>query len=62
MNGYRIAATGRTITCLHCGVTSHNQNDVRERYCGNCHKFHEDGGDHATRENLSAGAGPRGAS
>lgn len=31
-----------TITCLACGYTSHNPNDVRERYCGHCHWFHED--------------------
>lgn len=28
-----------TITCPKCGVTSHNPNDVREGYCGNCHDF-----------------------
>jgi hypothetical protein len=29
----------RSFTCEQCGATSHNPNDVRERYCGNCHKF-----------------------
>lgn len=29
-----------SITCLRCGMTSHNPNDVRYRYCGNCNEFH----------------------
>jgi hypothetical protein len=37
---YRI--DGKSITCLLCGLTSHNPNDVRYLYCGNCHVFHED--------------------
>jgi hypothetical protein len=37
---YEIGATGENITCLDCGFTSWNENDVRERYCGNCHEFH----------------------
>ncbi len=28
------------IKCLDCGLTSWNSNDVREKYCGNCHEFH----------------------
>lgn len=31
-----------TITCLLCGLTSHNKNDVEHRYCGNCHVMHEE--------------------
>lgn len=31
-----------SITCLKCGRTSHNLNDVKHRYCGHCHVFHED--------------------
>jgi hypothetical protein len=27
------------ITCRLCGMTSHNPNDIREKYCGNCHEF-----------------------
>lgn len=27
------------ICCLLCGMTSFNENDVRECYCGNCHQF-----------------------
>lgn len=38
---YRIAEDGKGITCLLCGMTSNNENDVRERYCGNCHQFYE---------------------
>jgi hypothetical protein len=25
--------------CPRCGMTSHNANDVREGYCGNCHDW-----------------------
>ena len=37
---YRIGADGQSITCLICSLTSYNPNDVREVYCGNCHRFH----------------------
>jgi len=30
------------IRCNGCGLTSYNQNDVEQRYCGRCHVFHED--------------------
>jgi predicted RNA-binding Zn-ribbon protein involved in translation (DUF1610 family) len=39
---YRISIDGKSITCLVCGFVSHNRNDVREVYCGNCHRFHRD--------------------
>jgi ribosomal protein L37E len=29
------------ITCLVCGRTSYNGNDIQMKYCGNCHQFHE---------------------
>lgn len=29
------------ITCPQCGMTSHHPKDVSEKYCGNCHQFHE---------------------
>lgn len=29
-----------SITCLVCGFTSHNTNDIQYLYCGNCHSFH----------------------
>jgi len=29
------------IKCLVCGRTSWNENDVKQRYCGNCHQYHE---------------------
>lgn len=38
---YKIVSDGRAITCLVCGKTSHNSNDVAQRYCGHCHVFHE---------------------
>ena len=32
----------RAIRCKTCHSISHNPNDVEERYCGQCHAFHED--------------------
>lgn len=32
----------RAIKCLACLLVSYNRNDVEQRYCGHCHKFHED--------------------
>jgi hypothetical protein len=29
-------------TCLTCAMTSHNPNDIRERYCGACHHWCDD--------------------
>ena len=29
-----------SITCFICGMTSYNQNDVEQKYCGNCNQFH----------------------
>lgn len=31
---------GNAIMCLQCGMVSHNVNDVAQRYCGSCHRFH----------------------
>lgn len=39
MSAYTIAPDDASITCHRCGRTSHNPNDVRERYCGACHAF-----------------------
>jgi hypothetical protein len=39
---YQLAPDGKSITCLTCHRTSYNPNDVKEKYCGACHKFHED--------------------
>lgn len=43
MNGktYVIGAHGRWIKCLTCRMTSHHPEDVAQKYCGNCHKFHK---------------------
>ena len=38
---YLIVKNGTAIKCLCCGLTSHNPNDVAQRYCGFCHAFHE---------------------
>lgn len=29
------------IRCPRCGRVSYNPNDVRERYCGHCHRYHD---------------------
>jgi hypothetical protein len=31
---------GDCIKCLRCGKKSHNQNDINNRYCGNCKLYH----------------------
>jgi len=33
---------GEFIECLRCGWKSYNLYDILERYCGCCHRFHED--------------------
>ena len=30
-----------SITCPSCGKTSYNPGDIQNRYCGNCHEFHD---------------------
>jgi hypothetical protein len=35
-------ATSPSITCPVCKMTSYNPNDIAQKYCGNCHKFHSD--------------------
>jgi hypothetical protein len=39
---FEILEDGKAIKCRNCNLTSHNQNDVENRYCGHCHVFHED--------------------
>lgn len=39
---YTISGDGKSITCNRCGRTSYNLNDVKHKYCGHCHVFHED--------------------
>lgn len=36
-----VAPDGQSITCHVCGATSYNQNDVKHRYCGRCHRFYD---------------------
>jgi hypothetical protein len=41
-----VALTGcvidsESITCFRCGMTSYNKNDMEQKYCGNCHVFHD---------------------
>lgn len=33
-----------SITCPKCRMTSHHPEDVRQRFCGNCHAFVDDQG------------------
>lgn len=40
---------GIAIKCLICGYTSHNPNDVIHRFCGFCHRFHDDAGGEVER-------------
>lgn len=41
---YEIVESGDQtgIKCLVCGMTSYNPNDVANKYCGHCHRFHEE--------------------
>jgi len=34
-------AQGEAFRCPDCAMVSHNPNDVKHRYCGNCHRFFE---------------------
>lgn len=35
-------ATPPYIVCPRCGRTSHNRNDIEQRFCGACHRFHDE--------------------
>lgn len=39
---FHVSEDGKSIKCLRCRRTSHNQNDVDKHYCGCCHVFHDD--------------------
>ena len=34
--------TQPSITCPLCGRTSYHPQDIKHRYCGNCHMFHDE--------------------
>lgn len=34
--------SGAAIQCLICNRISYHPMDVKEKYCGNCHRFHDD--------------------
>lgn len=38
---YDILESGAAIRCHACGRASHHPRDVAERYCGYCHRYHE---------------------
>lgn len=40
MMTYTLRDDGHAITCLRCGLTSWNKNDVENLFCGMCDKFH----------------------
>jgi hypothetical protein len=39
---YEIVDNGKAILCLRCMRISHHPTDVKNRYCGFCHRFHND--------------------
>lgn len=39
---YTLLSDGKAIHCGQCGRVSHNANDVAQRYCAFCHKFHDE--------------------
>lgn len=44
MSTYNVVTYGNTkaIKCSVCQKESFNERDIREKYCGYCHKFHDD--------------------
>jgi len=38
---YIILHSGTSIKCLICGLISYYLEDVKNKYCGHCHQFHE---------------------
>jgi hypothetical protein len=40
-SGYTISDDRQSITCMRCGMTSHNPNDIAQYYCAACKIFHE---------------------
>jgi hypothetical protein len=39
---YAIIEDGTAIQCLKCNAKSRHPLDIAQRYCGNCHVFHDD--------------------
>ena len=39
--GYTVNKGKKSITCNACERTSYNQMDVKNKYCGFCHKHHD---------------------
>lgn len=40
-SAFTISDDKKSITCHKCGNTSQNPDDVKNEYCGFCHKFHD---------------------
>jgi hypothetical protein len=41
MKTYEVIKAGAAIRCLICGLTSWHPDDVRFKYCGYCHNYHD---------------------
>ena len=39
MSRLTVADLPPSVTCPRCGMTSFNENDVEQGYCGNCHDW-----------------------
>jgi hypothetical protein len=52
MSTYAIADDFSSITCALCGLVSHNHDDIRDCYCANCKRFHQDWGDAVPYESF----------
>jgi hypothetical protein len=50
---YVIMNGGKSITCFDCGLTSWNENNVREHYCPVCREFHDEKENRARPPELS---------
>ena len=37
---YQVSEDGESIQCLVCGLRSFNPNDVENKFCGHCHRYH----------------------
>jgi hypothetical protein len=38
---YMIICLDRAIKCLKCGMISYNEYDIKHKYCGHCHEYHD---------------------
>lgn len=57
---FTIDVANASIRCHICNRVSHNLNDVKHRYCGNCHQFLQDKEEEDDITNASAALDPTG--